>query len=148
MANKNVTCKVTLYKKQVRKLTDAMAPALVDTAELLMEEVRRADVIPRMDGPLEGKKFFVDKTEATNGKVRLVHEGPYARRLYFHPEYNFHKSPWAESIKRKDGRVSNVTHDGNPNARGKWFSDWLTGGKKQNFAQKTFNAFYRLRAGI
>lgn len=148
MANKNVTCRITLYRKPVRQLTDAMAPALIDTANMLQDEIRRAKVVPRMDGPLGDEKFFVDESGARKGKVRLVHEGPYARRLYFHPEYHFHREPWAETIKRKDGRVSNVTHDGNVNAKGKWFSDWLPGGKKADFAQKAFNANYKRRTGI
>ena len=49
----------------------------------------------------------------------LVSEGPYARRLYYHPEYNFHKEE-------------------NPDAKGRWLEDWMPGGRKENFVQETF----------
>ena len=73
--------------------------------------------------------MFLDRSEAINGKVSLVHSTPYARRVYFHPEYRFKK-------------------DENPNAKGKWFEDWMSGGRYENFAPDTFKEIYRRNAGL
>ena len=48
---------------------------------------------------------------------------PYARRLYFHPEYNFNQ-------------------DKNAHAGGLWFQPYINGNKKK-FAQNVFNRFMR-----
>ncbi len=140
MANKNVTCKIKLYKPRVKKLTGAMIPALEKTAELLHTEIAQDCVIPRMDGALQGEKFFIDNSNADAGHVSLVHEGPYARRLYYHPEYNFHREPWEDENGRR--------HDGNPNAKGHWFEDWEEGGKHADFAQNTFEKLYKQETEI
>ena len=57
-------------------------------------------------------------------KVSVVSDTPYARRLYFHPEYKFRK-------------------DKNANAGAEWFEPYLTGNKKQ-FAR---NSFARIMKG-
>ena len=59
-----------------------------------------------------------------------MHSTPYARRLYYHPEYNFHKSKWKDKNDRE--------HYGNPNAKAHWFEDWQKGGKHKDFCNKTF----------
>lgn len=48
-----------------------------------------------------------------------IGDTPYARRLYFHPEYNFQKV-------------------NNPNAQGLWAEPWLPGGDRENFIPDTF----------
>lgn len=113
----------------IRKLTDASVTALEQTAEALHTEVIQAQVIPRDTGTLQNEAFFVDMTESSKGKVSLVHSTPYARRLYFHPEYHFKK-------------------DENPRARGAWFKDWLSGGKDSDFVSITFQKMYRRLAGL
>ncbi len=90
------------------------------------KEVRKAT---QKGGNLQNDSTFVDNTDAKNGTVYLVSSTPYARRLYYHPEYNFNKSE-------------------NPNAGGKWLEDYLQGGKKEDFAQKAFNEFYAQEAGL
>lgn len=111
-----------------KKVDQAMADALAKSAFVLQDEIREEQVIPRMDGTLSGEAFNVDVKTARRGYVTLNFNTPYARRLYFHPEYRFHKSPWVDSMGRK--------HDGNPNAQGEWMRHWLPGGKYQSrFAQ-------------
>ena len=46
MANKNVTCKVKLFKPAIRNLTDAVSEALRKTAEEIHEDVVQAQTIP------------------------------------------------------------------------------------------------------
>ena len=117
MANRR--SRVTLFRRSVQQLTEAQAEALEKTVEALHTEVQQAQVMPRDTGALQNEKTFVDKTNAKNGKVLLVSEGPYARRLYYHPEYNFHKEE-------------------HPDAKGRWLEDWMPGGRKENFVQETF----------
>lgn len=120
---------VTLNRRKIRLLDKATIRTLEKTAEALHTEVVQAQVVPRDTGALQGEKMFVDISESSIGHVDLIHEGPYARRLYFHPEYHFQKTE-------------------NPNAEGKWFEDWLPGGEHEDFAQDTFNKLYKKEAGI
>lgn len=117
MANRR--SRVTLFRRSVQQLTEAQTAALEKTVEALHTEVQQAQVMPRDTGALQNEKTFVDKTNAKNGKVLLVSEGPYARRLYYHQEYNFHKEE-------------------NLDAKGRWLEDWMPGGRKENFVQETF----------
>ena len=103
----------------IRKLTEAQTTALEQTAEALHTEVVQAQVFPRDTGNLQNESTFLDRSESENGKVSIVSSTPYARRLYFHPEYHFQTGE-------------------NPNARGKWYTDWLPGGKEADFAAKAF----------
>lgn len=113
----------------IEKLTNAAVEALEQTAEALHTEIVQEQVIPRDTGTLQGEAFFVDYSKSSKGKVSLVHSTPYARRLYFHPEYKFQ------------------THE-NPNAKGLWFEDWEPGGKYEEFAEEAFVELYRRIAGL
>lgn len=124
-----VNSSVKLNMSAIRKLTGAAVTALEQTAEALHTEVVQAQVVPRDTGNLQNESMFVDTSESANGKVSIVHSTPYARRLYFHPEYKFNKSE-------------------NPNAKGKWFADWMEGGKYADFASKAFKEIYRRVAGL
>lgn len=139
---------VKMKLPRIRQLTQAAVTALELTGEALHTEVVQAQVIPHMDGALQGENFFVDYSDCRNGRVTFVHATPYARRLYYHPEYDFHKGPWEETIQHKDGTISHLTHDGNPNAKGKWFEDWEAGGSKADFAPKVYKQFYKKVGGV
>lgn len=143
-----VSSVVKLNFPRIKQLTRAQVTALEQTAEELHMEVVQAQVVPRRDGTLQGEAFFIDTSESSQGKVTLVHNTPYARRLYFHPEYNFRTGPWEETIQNKDGSVSHLSHEGNPNAKGLWFEDWESGGKRQNFVPQAFAEFYRRLSGL
>lgn len=143
-----VSSTVRMNLPRIRQLTQAQITALELTAEALHSDVQQAQVVPRMDGALQGEAFFVDCSESRNGKVTLAHATPYARRLYYHPEYNFHKGPWSETVWNRDGTESHLTHDGNPNAKGKWYEDWEKGGSKQDFVKNTFKNIYKRVGGV
>lgn len=125
---KKVGSKVTLYSGAINKLVNAQVTALEKTAEALHTEVVQAQVMPRDTGHLQNDSTFVDYTKSKSGKVSLVSQTPYARRLYFHPEYNFQTKE-------------------NPNAGGKWLEPWITG-KEKDFCQDTFSAFYKQIGGV
>lgn len=120
---------VKLDRFRIKQLDNAVVRALEQTAEALHTEVVQAQVVPRDTGALQNGKMFVDMSESSTGHVDIIHEGPYARRLYYHPEFNFSKEE-------------------NPNAKGKWFEDWLPGGSQEAFAQQAFNKLYKKEANI
>ena len=133
MIKVNSTVKLNFPK--IQRLTQAQVEALEQTAEALHTEVVQAQVFPRDTGALQNESTFIDTSESRQGKVSIVSSTivsstPYARRLYFHPEYHFKK-------------------DENPNAKGKWYEDWLPGGKDADFAVEAFKENYRrLAAGL
>ena len=124
-----VKSSVKLNMPVIRKLTDSQVTALEQTAETLHTEVVQAQVFPFDTGNLQNESTFVDYSESGKGKVSIVSSTPYARRLYFHPEYHFQKEE-------------------NPNARGKWYTDWLPGGSQADFAIRAYKEIYRRLAGI
>ena len=124
-----VSSKVKLNIPKIRRLTGAQVTALEQTAEALHTEVVQAQVIPRDTGNLQNESTFVDYSESKSGKVTIVSSTPYARRVYFYPEYHFKK-------------------DENPNAKGKWFEDWIPGGKESDFAINTYKKIYRRLTGL
>lgn len=110
----------------IAKIDRDLRECLEKTGEVLHTEVLTAQVMPFDEGDMQNKATFVDYSQSDKGFVQLVTTSPQARRLYFHPEYDF------QTIN-------------NPNARGEWFEDWLPGGKHEDLAQKTFSAFLRRR---
>lgn len=130
-----VKSQIKIDTRKLKAISDAVATALEKTGGELQKEVVQAQVVPHMDGTLQGEAFFADNSSSKLGTVKLVHKTPYARRLYFHPEYDFHKTEWEDD---KGNR-----HEGNPNAKGEWFEDWLPGGKSADFCKKVFTEFMR-----
>ncbi len=120
---------IKLNMPRIRQLTQAAVKALEQTGEALHTEVVQAQVIPFDTGNLQNESTFVDCSESANGKVTLVSSTPYARRLYYHPEYHFRT-------------------DENPNAKGKWYEDWIPGGKNADYAAKAFKRFYKKAGGV
>ena len=124
-----VKSSVKLNMPQIQQLTQAQVTALEQTAEALHTEVVQAQVFPFDTGNLQNESTFVDYSESGKGKVSIVSSTPYARRLYFHPEYHFRKGE-------------------NPNARGKWYADWIPGGSQADFAIRAYKGNYRWLTGI
>lgn len=119
---------VKIYGNVINNLLQSQITALEQTAEALHTEVVQAQVMPRDTGNLQNTSTFVDRTRASGGTVSLVSSTPYARRLYFHPEYNFSKLE-------------------NPNAKGMWLEDWITGDKK-NFCKEEYAKIYKALTGV
>ena len=115
---------VKLNMPRIRQLTEAAISALEMTAEALHTEVLQAQIMPFDTGHLEEDATFVDYSQSDRGKVTIVNATPYARRLYYHPEFHFQK-------------------DENPFAGGEWYKPWLEGGLYEDFAQKAFKKFYK-----
>ena len=124
-----VSSRIKINLPRIRQLEAAQVTALEQTAEALHTEVVQAQVFPFDTGALQNENTFVDTSESRSGRVSLVSSTPYARRMYFHPEYHFKK-------------------DENPNARGKWYTDWLPGGPKADFCRDAYKQIYRRLTGV
>lgn len=107
----------------IRKLSD-VHKALGATAEAVKTEVVNARVVPFDTGEMQRSMDVIVQDDTAT----IIVNTPYARRMYFHPEYNFQKT-------------------NNRKAKGKWFEDWLEGGSKADFAQRTFKKLYKEYAG-
>ena len=125
----NVSSTIKLDFGRIEELSQAAVISLEQTAEYLYGEVQQAQVMPFDTGNLQNESTFVDTSHSSEGDVTLVSSTPYARRLYFHPEYNFKK-------------------DENPNAGGEWYKDWLPGGTKQDDCKDAFERFCKRNAGV
>lgn len=123
-----VTSTVKIYQWKIDQLIQAQITALEKTAEALHTEVVQAQVMPRDTGHLQNSSTFVDFSQSSSGTVSLVSQTPYARRLYFHPEYNFRKVE-------------------NSNAQGKWLEPWISGTKK-DWCPSAFAKFYKEIGGV
>lgn len=121
-----------LDPKTVRRIDNLVKYALHETGEALRDDLKQSRTMPfqKTDtkkhiegGTLQNDSTFVDDSKIGKGQVSIISDTPYARRLYFHPEYNFYQGE-------------------NPNAGGEWFEPYLTGEKK-DYAQKVFAASMR-----
>lgn len=115
-----------LKKSQLRKLTKAQERAAILAMEALKTEIAKDEVVPKQTGALEESATLVVKA-LNKGQVRITYDTPYARRLYYNPEYNFRK-------------------DKNSNAKGLWLEDYIEGEKK-DFLGNVYAQLYRREAG-
>ena len=138
----NVSCKITLNRSAIKKLERAQITALEKTAEFVHTDVVQSQTIPFdvptekekargkvTAGTLQNTKHFVDTSHSGSGHVSINVEGPYARRLYFHPEYIFDTGE-------------------NPNAGGEWFEPYKKGGSKNQKVKAAFKKFYKQESGV
>ncbi|MNI44499.1 hypothetical protein D3C73_988780 [compost metagenome] len=114
-----VNVKVTVNQAALKNLEQIQQQALEMTAEAVRTDIVTAAVVPKQTGELERSSNVVTERR----KARIVFDTPYARRLYWHPEYDFRK-------------------DKNPNAQGKWMEPYHAG-DKQKFVKQTFVAFVK-----
>lgn len=124
-----VSSKITLNMPVIRQLESTAIVALEDTTDALLTEIKNAEVMPFDTGNLQNENTFVDYSNSASGVTKIVSSTPYARRLYFHPEYNF-------------SREEHIA------AGGKWLIPWLKGGTRQNFCSDTFAKIYRRLNGL
>ena len=136
----SVTSKIKLNLPVLKQLDTAQQTALRNTTDALLRQIKNSQVMPFDTGNLQNESTFADYANLAEGETKIVSSTPYARRLYFHPEYKFHRSVWVD----KDGKK----HGANKNAGGKWLAPWLKGGTRQNFCQKAFARFYKQEAGL
>jgi hypothetical protein len=125
-----VRSRTTLNPTAVKQIQNAAIQALEMTVDgsrgSILTDVMTAEVVPKQTGELE-RSAFVDDRNVKKGRVSIVYDTPYARRLYFHPEYNFRR-------------------DKNRNAQGLWLEEWANGGK-ENIVKRVFKELWRKFSG-
>ena len=102
--NVQVSSRVELNVSVLNMLDNAQYEALAQTADATLTELRDRQTMPFDTGNLQNDSTFVDDSQ--RDKVSIVSSTPYARRLYFHPEYNYRRGD-------------------NASAGGKWFDSFL-----------------------
>lgn len=102
--NVQVTSRIELNTGVLNMLDNAMYDAMAMAADATLTELRDRQVMPYDMGNMQNDNTFVDDSQ--KDKVSIVADTNYARRLYFHPEYNFKRG-------------------NNARAGGKWFESFL-----------------------
>ena len=105
-SNVRVSSTIKLNEAKLKELTKQQYVSLAQTADALVTDLRDSHTMPFDTGNLQNDSTFLDDSQKEKGRVSVVSSTPYARRLYFHPEYNFKRG-------------------NNANAGGKWFESFL-----------------------
>ena len=121
--NVQVTSRIELNMSVLNMLDNAQLQALSQTADATLTELRDRQVMPFDTGNLQNDSTFVDDTQKTT--VSVVITAPQARRLYFHPEYNYKRG-------------------NNANAGGKWFDSFLN----DNFVKDAYGRLLKSIGGL
>ena len=121
--NVQVTSRIELNISVLNMLDKAQLDALAMTADATLTELRDRQVMPFDTGNLQNDSTFVDDSQKTT--VSIVTTAPQARRLYFHPEYNFKRA-------------------NNSRAGGKWFESFLN----DTFIQNAYAKLLKQRGGL
>lgn len=116
---------IELDMQAIRQLEEGVVKAARGTMEQIETDVVNSQTMPFDTGDMQNNQTFVATTD--NG-ARIVTGSPQARRLYYHPEYNFQRGK-------------------NDNAGGEWLESYIDGDKK-DFAEKTFAEIYKKETGV
>lgn len=114
---------VKLDRAKISTLINARNKALEQTTEAILSDIKTSAVVPKDTGELE-RSGFVDLSRIDSGVTSIIFDTPYARRLYWHPEYNFRQ-------------------DKNANAQGKWMQSYIDGDNKE-FVTDTYKHFFKM----
>ena len=109
----------------LKNIRSAVERAAEKTMEELRTEVVQSQKMPFDTGDMQNNATFVTAPMSIEDAVvvLLTTDAPQARRLYYHPEYNFQQGK-------------------NANAQGEWLEAWISGDKK-DFVQETFERLLR-----
>ena len=114
---------IKLDRTKINTLINARNKALEETTEAILSDIKTSAVVPKDTGELE-RSGFVDLSKLDDGIASIIFDTPYARRLYWHPEYNFRQ-------------------DKNINAQGKWMQSYIDGDNKV-FVTDTYFKFLKM----
>lgn len=127
-SNVQVSSTIKLNEAKLKELTKQQYISLAQTADALLGDIRDEQLMPFDTGNLQNDSTSIDDSQREQGRVSIVSTTPYARRLYFHPEYNFRQN-------------------NNAKAGGKWFEPYISGNKK-GFASKAFKELFKRNGGL
>lgn len=136
---RQVNSRVVLNKNIINQLHRNAITALEMTGEYVLGEIVNEQVVPFGDSFERGgethqggtlqESGYVNTDNSSQGHVQIAFNTPYARRLYFHPEYNFRTAD-------------------NPNAKGKWMEDWAEKGKYAKDVKQAYASFLKKLGGL
>lgn len=106
------------------RLGDILTKAVKKTGQAVLTDLVQSQTMPFDTGEMQNNRTSVDDSNAGKGEVIIRTTAPQARRLYFHPEYNF-----------QTGK--------NPNAGGRWFDPYMPGGAKEDYPTDAFAEIVR-----
>jgi len=119
--------KTTMNQAALSILTKSQRQALEMTGQQVLNDVRDSQTMPFDTGDMQNTQTYLDDSKSAEGKISVVTDAPQARRLYFHPEYNF-----------QTGK--------NPSAGAGWFDPYIDG-NKVNKVVEWFKQFVRRNGG-
>lgn len=139
--------KITYNNKNINEILENARLALIDTAEAVKTDLIKSQTMPFRTGNLQNDNTFIDDKSIEKNTVKIVSDTPYARRLYFHPEYNFYRgNTQKRTYKRKSRKAKKIGKEKvekqnlkkrikkvrsyNKNAGGRWFDTYIDGNKK------------------
>ena len=126
-SNVRVSSTIKLNEAKLKELTKQQYVSLAQTADAGLTDLRDSQTMPFDTGNLQNDSTFLDDSQKEKGRVSIVSSTPYARRLYYHPEYDFR-------------------HTNNAKAGGKWFEPYISG-NKSDFIVNAFKELFK-RNGV
>ncbi len=117
--------KITYNTRNIKIINEVARLALLDTAEAIKTDLFQSQTMPFYTGTMQNDSTFVDDKRIIKGIAKLVTDTVYARKVYFDPEITIHQ-------------------DKNPNAKQRWFDDYIFGEKK-NLPIKHFQQMLKRR---
>lgn len=119
---------IKLDAAAIARLGESAQEAALATMEVVKSDLVSSQTVPYDNGTMQGSIETQDPWQAGDEFHTILSIGgsdsPQARRLYFHPEYNFQRGH-------------------NPNAGAAWYTPYLAGGEKAAFIPETFAALMK-----
>ncbi|ERJ00102.1 hypothetical protein LJB68_14005 [bacterium 210820-DFI.6.52] len=120
--------KIELDLSAIRGMEQQVVEVAEETMEVLHQDLVASAVMPYDQGDMQNNEtFVVAAAEGDEARATLVTGSPQARRLYYHPEYNFQT-------------VNNA------NAGAEWLEAYISG-DKTGLAPETFAKLLKERLG-
>ena len=123
-----VSSTIKLNEAKLKELTRQQYVSLAQTEDALITDIRDEQLMPFDTGNLQNDSTFLDDSQKEQGRVSIVSATPYARRLYYHPEYDFR-------------------HTNNAKAGGKWFEPYISG-NKADFIVNAVKELFKRKGGL
>lgn len=117
----------TMNHQALKIISDAQRQALEMTGQQVLNDLRNEQTMPFDTSNLQNDQTYMDDSKSSDGQVSVVSDTPYARRLYYHPEYDFQQGK-------------------NPNAGAEWFEPYISGNKSRKI-KEWFKQFVRRNGG-
>lgn len=130
----NMGVEIKFDYKAIAMLENAVKESAMTAMEQVESDLISSVTMPFDTGDMQNNQTFVavEGEDTINGEdvysVALVTGSPQARRLYYHPEYNFY-------------------HGHNKNAGAAWLEPYISGDKK-DLAKEAFEADFKRRTGV